>query len=191
MPYLKEIMDCLSNSTLVDELSVMKATQLGFTEVGNNWFGYVADMAPGPMMVFPTGDLAGDHSKSKLSPMIDETPRLKERLGSDYVDNIYQKRFPGGILYLYGANSPAAFRSRTIRYLFLDDCDGYPGNVGREGDPTKLAEKRTDTYSVRKKIYRVSTPTVKGRSRIESAFNELDQRYYHVPCTHCGEKQVL
>ena len=36
-----------------------------------------------------------------------------------------------------------------------------------------------------------STPTVKGRSRIESGFESSDQRYYHVPCPHCDEYQRL
>ena len=36
-----------------------------------------------------------------------------------------------------------------------------------------------------------STPTVKGLSRIESAFLESDQRYYYVPCPECDHKQKL
>jgi terminase, large subunit len=37
----------------------------------------------------------------------------------------------------------------------------------------------------------VSTPTVKGISRIEASFEESDQRHYFVPCPHCGEMQML
>jgi phage terminase large subunit GpA-like protein len=37
----------------------------------------------------------------------------------------------------------------------------------------------------------VSTPTIKGFSRIEMAFNESDQRRYYVPCVHCDQYQVL
>ena len=35
-PYLKEIMDSLSPSSPVREVKVMKGTQLGFSEAGNN-----------------------------------------------------------------------------------------------------------------------------------------------------------
>ena len=39
------------------------------TELGNNWFGYIVDTEPGPMlMVFPTDKLATDHSTAKLGP---------------------------------------------------------------------------------------------------------------------------
>ena len=37
----------------------------------------------------------------------------------------------------------------------------------------------------------VSTPTNKGASRIETAFEESDKRRYHVPCEDCGHEQTL
>jgi phage terminase large subunit GpA-like protein len=37
----------------------------------------------------------------------------------------------------------------------------------------------------------VSTPTLKGLSRIEAAFERTDRRYYHVPCPHCGLFQPI
>lgn len=195
-PYLREVMDALSNGSGVSEIVVVKATQLGFTECGNNWFGYVADASPGPMMmIFPTAELAKDHSKQKLQPTIMETPRLKgkvkEHRTRDSGNTIQTKEFPGGILFLSGSNSSAFFRSKSIRYLFLDDLDGFEADVGGEGDPAELARRRTDTYGNRKKIFEVSTPTIKGISRIERSFAESDQRYYHVPCPHCGAFQRL
>lgn len=195
-PYLREIMDTLSPSSPVQEISVMKGTQLGFTEVANNWFCYVADCCPGPMMmIMPTLEIAKAHSQQKLTPTIEETPRLKGKIrdnrSRDSGNTILSKDFPGGALFLGGSNSASAFRSKSIRFLVLDDIDGFEADVGGEGDPADLAEKRTDTYSTRKKIYRVSTPTTKGASRIDRAFQESDQRYYHVPCPACGQLQRL
>ena len=195
-PYVREIMDALSPSSRIQGIVVMKGTQLGFTELGNNWFGYVADVSPGPMMmIFPTSELAKDHSKQKLQPTIQETPRLKDKVKEhrtrDSGNTIQTKEFPGGILFLSGSNSGAFFRSKSIRFLFLDDIDGFEHDIGGEGDPADLARKRTDTYGNRKKIMEVSTPTVKGISRIERSFLESDQRFYHVPCPHCGEYQRL
>lgn len=196
VPYAREIMDGLSTYSSVQDIVVMKATQLGFTEVGNNWLGYVADVSPGPMaMIFPNDELAKDHSRQKLAPTIEDTPRLKRKISPSKsrtsTNTILTKDFPGGILFLSGANSPANYRSKSIRYLFLDDIDGFPANAGDEGDPIDLAKKRTDTFSARKKIYQVSTPTVKGLSRVEKLFGESDQRYYYVPCPRCGELQRL
>ncbi len=195
-PYVREIMDALSPSSHVQEICVIKGTQLGFTEIGNNWFGFVADVSPGPMMmIFPTTELAKDHSKQKLQPTIQETPRLKDKVKEhrtrDSGNTIQTKEFPGGILFLSGSNSGAFFRSKSIRYLFLDDIDGFEADIGGEGDPAELARRRTDTFGRRKKIFEVSTPTIKGISRIERSFLESDQRFFFVPCPHCGEYQKL
>lgn len=195
-PYVCEIMDCLSPSDPTQELCVMKATQLGITSIGENWFGFVVDVCPGPfMMVLPTVELAKDHSKQKLSPTIQETPRLRNKIkdnrSRDSGNTIQVKEFPGGILFLSGSNSATFFRQRSIRFLFLDDIDGFESDVGGEGDPADLAKKRTDTFSTRKKIFEVSSPTVKGISRIEKSFDESDQRYFHVPCPLCNAMQKL
>jgi len=39
-PYLKEIMDCLSPSSPVQRVALMKGAQIGGTECGNCWIGY-------------------------------------------------------------------------------------------------------------------------------------------------------
>ena len=72
-----------------------------------------------------------------------------------------------------------------VRFLFLDEVDGYPGDAGGEGDPVALAMQRAVTF-VNRKVLMVSTPTVKGFSRIEAAYEESDKRVFAVPCDHCG-----
>ncbi len=195
-PYMVEIMDCLSVTSTVQDVTFKKATQLGASEAANNFFGYVVDVSPGPMLYYmPTDKLASEHSKGKLTPTIEDTPCLKEKITDSkhkgYSNTILTKDFPGGILFLSGANSPTNLRNKSIKYLVLDDYDGFPLTAGQEGDPGDLAERRTDTYSVRKKIYRNSTPTIKGLSRIDDAFLEGDQRTYQVKCPFCGYRQQL
>lgn len=195
VPYLREIMDCMSATNQIEEVVVMKGAQVGFTEAGCNCLGYWMDMAPGPMLsVMPTDDTISRNSRVRINPMIEATPRLKEKVAGKKSrsgdNNTYFKAFPGGQLIMTGANSAAALRSLPIRYLFLDEIDAYPSDLDGEGSPVKLAEKRTSTYS-RRKIYKISTPTVKGNSLIEAEFETTDQRYYFVPCPHCGEFQSL
>ncbi|WP_211110416.1 phage terminase large subunit family protein [Acuticoccus mangrovi] len=48
--------------------------------------------------------------------------------------------------------------------------------------PLDLAIKRTATFRGRRKIYMVSTATLKGHSRIEAAFKHSDRRFYHISC---------
>lgn len=195
VPYLREIMDNLSATNPVEEVVVMKGAQIGFTEAGCNWIGYVIDQAPGPMLsVMPTDDTITRNSRVRINPMIEVTPRLRAKVAGRKSrsgdNNTYFKAFPGGQLIMTGANSAAALRSLPIRYLFLDEIDAYPLDLDGEGSPVNLAEKRTSTYS-RRKIYKISTPTIKGQSLIEAEFDTTDQRRYFVPCPHCGDFQTL
>jgi phage terminase large subunit GpA-like protein len=194
-PYLKEIMDCLSPSSPFQRVVFMKGSQVGGSECGNNWIAYVIHQAPGPMMaVAPTVELAKRNSKQRLDPLIEESEvlreRVKERRSRDSGNTVLSKEFPGGVLILTGANSAVGLRSMPARYLFLDEVDGYPGDVEGEGDPILLAERRSATFQ-RRKILLVSTPKTKGLSRIEREYGQSDQRRYFVPCPHCGEHQTL
>jgi phage terminase large subunit GpA-like protein len=188
-PYLRTIMDCLSPSSTVQKVVFQAGAQIGKTETGNNWFGYVVHHCPGPMlMVQPTVDMAKRLSKQRLAPMIEESPVLRERIAEsrarDSGNTMLAKEFRGGFLIITGANSAVGLRSMPVRFLFLDEIDAYPSDVDGEGDPVKLAERRTTTF-LRKKIYMVSTPTIKDISRIEKEYLASDRRRFYVPCPHC------
>jgi phage terminase large subunit GpA-like protein len=194
-PYLKEIMDCLSPRSKVETVVFMKGAQVGGTECGNNWIGYIIDHAPGPaLVVMPILDLAKAFSKQRLKTLIEESPKIrgkvKESRERDSGNTQLMKEFQGGFLKLAGANSAASLRSMPVRYLLCDEVDAYPGDVEGEGDPLILAEKRTGTFA-RKKKYFVSTPTIEGRSRIASLYAQTDRRRYWVPCPHCAAFQWL
>ena len=146
------------------------------------------------MVVMPTERDAEAWSKDRFSPMARDTPCLAGRISDpksrDGSNKILHKRFPGGHLTIVGANAPSGLASRPIRILLCDEVDRYPFSAGAEGDPVNLAKKRTVTFWNRK-IVLVSTPTIRGASRIETAYAESDQRQYWVPCPACGAKQVL
>ena len=194
-PYLKEIMDALSPSSPVEKVIFMKGAQIGGTEAGNNWIGYIIDQAPGPMLVVqPTVEMGKRWSKGRLAPLIDDTPALRDKVkdprSRDSGNTVQSKEFTGGIVVVTGANSAVGLRSMPVRYLFLDEIDAYPGDADGEGDPVSLAIQRTATFA-RRKILLVSTPTIQGLSRIEREFEASDQRYYWVPCPHCNTFQIL
>ena len=194
-PYLKSIMDCLSPMSPVERVVFMKAAQLGATEMGSNWIGYVIHHAPGPMMaVWPTVEMAKRNSKQRIDPLIEESSALAELIAParsrDSGNTILAKEFRGGVLVMTGANSAVGLRSMPVRYLFLDEVDGYPLDVEGEGDAISLAEARTRTFA-RRKIFIVSTPTISGASSIEREYEASDQRRYFVPCPHCQHRQWL
>jgi phage terminase large subunit GpA-like protein len=194
-PYLREILDALSPDSPVTDIWTIKGAQLGFTECGINWVGYVIDHAPGPMLfVQPTVDMANRAVRQRIDPLIDDTPQVARKVGpkraKDGGNSLSEKHFPGGVIVMAGANSAAGLRSMPVRYLFLDEVDAYPGDLDGEGDPVALAHARTRTFRRAKRLH-VSTPTVRGASRIEAGFLQTDQRRYFVPCPHCGEFQLI
>ena len=195
-PYMRAIMDALSPSHPARRIVVMKSAQVGFTEGGNCWIGYVIHHAPGPMLaVQPTVELAKRFSRQRIEPLIAESPALRERVkpsrARDAGNTVLSKEFPAGLLIITGANSAVGLRSMPARYLFLDEVDAYPPSADEEGDPVALAEARTRTFSWRSKVLLGSTPTIQGISRIEREYEASDQRRYFVPCPHCEHTQWL
>ena len=173
----------------------MKSAQVGWTEILNNVIGFHVDQDPAPiLLVQPTLEMAEAWSKDRLAPMIRDTPALRDRISDprarDSGNTLLHKRFTGGHLTIAGANSPAGLASRPIRIALFDEVDRFPASAGAEGDPISLGRKRTTTFWNRK-VLGGSTPTIKGESRIESAFEGSDQRHFWVPCTSCGTMQRL
>ncbi len=193
-PYLTEIMRCLSVESTVERVILKKSAQVGGTEVGLNWIGYIIHQSPAPIMiVWPTVELAKRNSKHRLDALFD-VPVLKSRIAPPRSRNasntVFVKEFHNGILVITGANSAVGLRSMPVRFLFLDEVDGYPPDVDGEGSAIALAEERTVTFPNRK-IFIVSTPTLAGYSLIESEYERTDQRKFFVPCPFCGGYQVL
>src|SRR5581483_4546251 len=157
--------------------------------------GYHVHQEPAPMLLIePTIEMAGAVSKDRIAPMLRDAAALRGRVSAprarDASNTTLHKSFAGGSLTLAGANSPASLASRPIRVLLGDELDRWPASVGTEGDPLTLAVKRTTTFR-RRKIVLVSSPTVKGASRIEDWWAISDQRRFHTPCPRCGERFVL
>lgn len=192
-PYQREIMDCV-NDPLVEHIVIMSSAQVGKTELILNIIGYYIDYDPAPMLVVqPTlKPMAEDFSKDRLAPMIRDTPTISGKVhdvkSRNSGNTILHKTFPGGHVTIAGANSASSLASRPVRIVLMDETDRYPASAGTEGNPIKLAEKRTTTFWNKKKI-KVSTPTIKGSSQIEKEYQSGTMEEWCVPCPCCGKYQ--
>lgn len=190
-PFLREIMDELSPQSPTQQVKVIKGTQVGGTEIGNNFLLSTIDQNPRSMLLLlPTEKLMKNHRVMKLQPSIEAMPDLDKKIKrgktkSDIGDND-KMSFAGGSLIFGHSNSTANYRSLSFPYICLDDVDAFPLDVNEEGSPMELAKKRADTFADRK-IYINSTPTIAGESNIELEFEESDQREYFMPCPECNE----
>lgn len=193
VPFVREIMDCLSTRSPVTDVVFMKSTQTAGTEVGLNWLGYAMHQTPSPMLVVvPTIEVRRRWTLQRLNPMLAESPVLADLYGRMRTRDARQsqdiKDFPGGgMLVLGGANSPASLASMPIRFVLADEVDRFKWEIGGEGDPLGLVAQRQKTFA-RRKTFLVSTPTIRGASRIEQRYEASDKRRYMMPCPHCGDK---
>ena len=192
--YQRGMMNAVSDPD-IENVVLMTAAQIGKTELINNVVGYHIHQDPAPMLVVqPTLEMAQTWSKDRLAPAIRDTPALSNKIKNprsrDSGNTTLHKVFAGGHVTACGANSPSSLASRPCRIILCDEVDRYPVSAGTEGDPVGLAKRRSATFWNRK-IILVSTPTEKGASRIEQAYDESDKRKYFVPCPDCGEHQVL
>lgn len=191
-PYQREIMDAV-NDPMVEEIVIQSSAQVGKTELILNIIGYYIDYDPAPMLVVqPTVEMGQTFSKDRLAPMIRDTPTLTGKVhdvkSKTSGNTILHKTFPGGHVTIAGANSAASLASRPVRIVLMDEIDRYPASAGTEGNPIKLAEKRTTAFWNKKKI-KVSTPTMKGSSQIEKEFQSGSMEEWCVPCPCCGKYQ--
>jgi phage terminase large subunit GpA-like protein len=189
-------MDTLSDRR-VERVVAMLPSQTGKTEVVLNVIGYYVDQEPSPILVVQPNEkpMGEAFSKDRLAPMLASSPALAGKVKSPRVkdsgNQVLHKVFPGGYVAIAGANSAAGLASRPIRIALFDEIDRYPVSAGNEGDPVSLGIQRTANFTWTRKLFLVSTPTLKGFSRIEREFDRSDQRRYFVPCPDCGHAQHL
>lgn len=194
--YQRDMMDVQTDPT-VDTVVYHTSAQVGKTQVILNGIGYHIHHAPAPMlMIEPTLEMAEAFSTDKLMPTIRASAVLAERVGGgkeksrDASNTMRHKSFPGGSLSIAGANSPTSLRMRSVKIVWADEVDAYPPSAGDEGDPLKLAVKRSQTFWDSKLVC-ASTPTLAGLSRIDELFEKSDKRYFFVRCAECDHEQHL
>jgi terminase, large subunit len=188
-------LDCITSPN-VRQVTVMKSARVGYTRCLDHAVAYYIHQDPSPVLfVMPRIEDCEDFSRSEILPMLTDTPVLAELVGDiktrDANQRILKRQFRNGASVAFvGANSPAGFRRISARVILFDEVDGFPIEAGFEGDQIALGIKRAETFWNRK-IVVGSTPTLKYQSRIEKAFADSDQRYFHVGCPVCAHYQVL
>lgn len=189
-PHEREPMNAFTQKG-IKRIVMLWGSQVGKSEVLLNCMGRSIELDPGPMLyVQPNGELSEDFSRRRVAPMFENCRVLKKLVAEvksrDSSNTIDMKTFPGGSIAFAGATSPRQLASKPIRYLFLDEVDGFPESSGTEGDPVKLAEKRTATFPDAM-ILICSTPTMKNKSKIYAEYKSGTQEEWCSKCPKCGK----
>ena len=198
-PPLVPVLDALTPGSPHNMVALRKSAQVGATGIGIAWMGSLIVMSPArAMIIFPTTSTVQDYNREKLTPSIEASPELRRRVRmqasrSARGSTSLNKVFPGGSIVLTGANSSADLRSKTVKYQHRDEVDEWPFDLDGQGDPDEMADARLIAFHATGDymVFKSSTPTIKGRSRIDTAYENGDQRNWHVKCPHCGHEQKL
>lgn len=197
VPYLREPQDCLHPDHPSRRVTARMAAQLGKSTVIENWFCFIVDRAPGSMMiVLPTLEEATKFNRIKLGPTIDATPQIAHKVlpvnsRDEQGSTTAFKKFAGGFCQIVNAGSSKGLQMVSIKYLAMDEVTGYPQDVDGRGSPRDQARARQKAYGDFAKEWQGSTPGIAGECAITHDFESGDQRYYYMPCPHCGGYQAL
>jgi phage terminase large subunit GpA-like protein len=195
-PLLKEPMDCLSARSPVKSIALMFPIQIGKSEVATNVVGYTQEENPGPIMVCLPGEVSlHKWINQKYNPLVEECQTVAATLTSvnsrDASNTRFFKDFLGGQIYFEHAGSPSRLKSTSVKMLIVDEVDEFANNFIGGDDPMDMLLGRTSAFPSTYKHLFISTPQIKGLSRIEQLYLASDRRRYHVPCPHCGHYQPL
>ena len=189
-PYLREPMRAFTDPN-INRIVMVASSQVGKSELELNIIGYIVAQDPGSILYIQPSEADGKKfSRQRIAPMFRASKDLRGKVADvksrDGGNTILQKMFPGGSLTITGSNSASALSSMPIRYVIGDERDRWADSAGTEGDPWELARARQITFYNRKAV-EVSTPTIKGSSKIEESYNDGTQERWVHQCPNCGE----
>lgn len=192
-PYLAGIMDmCASRD--VEEVTIVKAAQIGVSEAIRNVIGYYAHQEPDPVMLVMPDEQTGRRMISqRIIPLLRGTSCLRTLFtGVDRDVQLKQITLSNGFqLWLGWSGSPASLASNPCRVVINDEVDKFKIHGVREADPISLGYARTQTYEGRRKVVNISTPTTEDGIITQRFERSEAKASYRVPCPHCGTMQTI
>lgn len=172
----------------VERVTWLKSVRSGFTFIAACAVArHVLDDPCPAIVLMPTESDARGIVVDDLEPLFDASPDLRGLLPEPSRDErgrstLLQRFYPGGSLKVISSKAARNLRRHTARCVYADEVDAMEC---AEGDPLKLAERRTLTYRNRK-LVAGSSPKDDGTSLIAKLYAESDQRVFEIECPHCA-----
>lgn len=174
--------------TDAEETVWMKSTQVGMSAYSWRWAVRQSDQfGETGVYIFPTDTHVTEFGDERIEPAIQDSDYLQSRIPKGYVRHKRLKRIGRGFLHLRGSNSKAGAQSVAAQFIVFDEYDFL--------DPQNLPQIERRITGARQlgltpRIRRLGTPTLEGFG-ISQAFEESDQRVWHVTCGDCGFEQPV
>lgn len=189
MQHLVEPTNALWMASPYAIVAVMGPSQMGKSEVGNNWQLHSVIYDPADIAFFsPTKELTASYVTTQINKLLEECEDVAERqLDTASADNIYLKQFRGGDWHFLWPTGPN-FRARPFSRGRLDDFDDFDDDIGGQGDAVTLMQGRMTSFDgYGTKLYVNSSPKKGPKRGIEPIVAGGTSKRWWVDCLECGD----
>lgn len=141
-----------------DTVIAVTSSQMGKSDALLDVIGSTMEQRPAPIMYAgPTKEWLNAEIEPRLMSMLNQAPRLRERLATGKRMTRYKKLVGGVPVRLAWAGSASQLAGMAAKLAIMDELDRIAENIKGEGDPFGLLEARG--YSYRDRIRAaISTP---------------------------------
>lgn len=191
-PYQVELLEAATDPR-VRHVTFMKPAQVGWSLLCQVILLYVVDhLALNTLHIWPSQDGAAKFGSTRLDPMIDTIPSLRDGLVKPTAKNpgstTRHKKFRnGGSIFLASAGNARELRGFEAGFMIFDERSAWKVDLEGEGNPARIAEARGKTHP-ELKIFEGSTPGAlpKGLDPTQKSYEWGSRGRWHVPCPHCN-----
>lgn len=189
IPALEYVYDCLYNR-MIYTIVAMKASQIGWSELTNNFIGWVIHTSPAKVQwAFPGREPSRIYSREKLKPFFEGTKVLRDIINIGVAKESFNYfKFPGGFLKLTTLGAIGSSKTSSIPIIGVEEPDDVKDDVKGQGDTLENVKRRQETFPIGfKKLIFGGTPTDKDFSRVEGGYNQSNKLVFKAECHHCKE----
>lgn len=166
-------------------------SRLGKTHGGQCAMMKKADCNPGPMMFASSVEKVASEVVERSYKMIAASPKVACQLRREDRRRLSCIDFDACQCFVAWSRSVSTLADKEVEFGHANEIDKWEhASTSKEADPLKLFLDRFKNRPHHKVILE-STPTVKGKSRIESARLASTNCQFYVPCPHCEQYQTL
>lgn len=187
IPATEYVYDCMHNR-FIYTIVAMKASQVGWSELTNNFIGWMIHTCPGKMQwAFPGREPSRVYSREKLKPFFDGTKVLRDIINIGVAKESFNYfKFPGGWLKLTTLGAIGNAKSSSVAVIGVEEPDDVKDDVKGQGDTLENVRGRQKTFPIGfKKLVFGGTPTDRDFSRVESGYKQSNMMVFKAECHHC------
>lgn len=196
LPFQLAIMNSMGHPD-IEKVNVIKSARVGYTQMFKAAIAYFTEHKSRNQIVYqPVDGDAEKFMKSHIEPMIRDVRVLrkyapwygKKHRNSTIDTKVFNNK---KTLWVFGGKAARNYREKSPDNVYYDELSAFDDDIGNEGSPTKLGDKRLEG-SVFPKSIRGSTPKIAGTCQITKAAEEAEiYMEFYLPCPECTLEQVL